>query len=67
MNHLSEPIIRHMLNFRILHCRHYDKKGMENSLPGEDSGHDLFSLQIRLMFVRETRQLIIKINQQVCL
>ncbi|XP_047960146.1 ubiquitin carboxyl-terminal hydrolase 8-like isoform X1 [Salvia hispanica] len=43
---------------------HYDKKGMENSLPGEDSGHDLFSLQIRLMFVRETRQLIIKINQQ---
>ncbi|KAL1545616.1 ubiquitinyl hydrolase 1 [Salvia divinorum] len=43
---------------------HYDKKGMENSLPGEDSGHGLFSLQIRLMHVRETRQLVIKISQE---
>ncbi|XP_057784693.1 ubiquitin carboxyl-terminal hydrolase 8-like [Salvia miltiorrhiza] len=43
---------------------HYDKKGMENSLPGEDSGHDLFSLQIRLMYVRETRHLVIKISKK---
>ncbi|KAH6830170.1 ubiquitin-specific protease 8 [Perilla frutescens var. hirtella] len=43
---------------------HYDKKGMENSLPGEDSAHDLFSLQIRLMYLRETRQLVIKISQK---
>lgn len=43
---------------------HYDKKGMENSLPGEDCADNLFSLQIRLLYMRETRQLVIKISQK---
>ncbi|KAI3443358.1 hypothetical protein Pfo_000023 [Paulownia fortunei] len=43
---------------------HYDKKDVESLLPGEDSAHGLFSSQIRLLYVRETRKLVIKISQK---
>ncbi|KAK6131633.1 hypothetical protein DH2020_034647 [Rehmannia glutinosa] len=44
---------------------HYDKKDTESLLPGEDSPHDLFASQIRLLYMRETRQLVIKISQKL--
>ncbi|KAG8376849.1 hypothetical protein BUALT_Bualt09G0106600 [Buddleja alternifolia] len=43
---------------------HYDTKVVDSLLPGEDSAHDLFSLQIRLLYVREANQLVIKISQK---
>ncbi|KAL0338741.1 UNVERIFIED_CONTAM: Ubiquitin carboxyl-terminal hydrolase 8 [Sesamum angustifolium] len=43
---------------------HYDKQEEESMLPGEDSGNDLFSLQIRLFHAKETSQLVIKISQK---
>ncbi|KAK6139769.1 hypothetical protein DH2020_026445 [Rehmannia glutinosa] len=46
---------------------HYDKKDTESLLPGEDSPHDLFASQIRLLYMRETRQLVIKISQKILL
>lgn len=43
---------------------HNDLTGVESFLPEEDSTHDLFSLQIRLLCVLETNSLVIKINQK---
>ncbi|XP_020553724.1 ubiquitin carboxyl-terminal hydrolase 8-like [Sesamum indicum] len=43
---------------------HYDKQDEESILPGEDSANDLFSLQIRLFYAKETSQLVIKISQK---
>ncbi|CAA2980736.1 ubiquitin carboxyl-terminal hydrolase 8-like [Olea europaea subsp. europaea] len=43
---------------------HNDLTGVESFLPDEDSTHDLFSLQIRLLCVLETNSLVIKISQK---
>ncbi|KAL2554151.1 ubiquitin-specific protease 8 [Forsythia ovata] len=43
---------------------HNDMTGVESFLPEEDSSHDLFSLQIRLLCVLETNSLVIKISQK---
>ncbi|KAL0374740.1 UNVERIFIED_CONTAM: Ubiquitin carboxyl-terminal hydrolase 8 [Sesamum radiatum] len=44
---------------------HYDKQEEESILPVEDSGNDLFSLQIRLFYAKDTSQLVIKISQKL--
>ncbi|PIN10924.1 Ubiquitin-specific protease [Handroanthus impetiginosus] len=43
---------------------HYDKEDVESLVSREDCAHDLFSLQIRLSYVRETSQLAIKISRK---
>ncbi|KAL8039905.1 hypothetical protein ABFX02_10G067000 [Erythranthe guttata] len=43
---------------------HYDMKDVESFLREEGSAYELFSSQIRLSYVRETRQLVIKISQK---
>ncbi|GER26996.1 ubiquitin carboxyl-terminal hydrolase [Striga asiatica] len=42
---------------------HYDKEDVESSVPGDNGAHDLFSLKIRLSFMREGH-LIIKISEK---
>ncbi|KAK4480926.1 hypothetical protein RD792_011784 [Penstemon davidsonii] len=43
---------------------HYDRTGVGNLLNEGDSAHDLFSLQIRLLYAWETNLLVIKISQK---
>lgn len=43
---------------------HFDVKYVEKLLHGDNSEHDLFSIQIRLLHVLDTNLLVVKINQK---